>query len=224
MSASASTPTVNPVLATVGGEAEAVAFTTAGATVLAAIILGGIAAFTADLRLRKQLAGEETRQKAALNADEERLAMTLLHDAQEADAARQNDRSLAHLADLRAVLDEGAAFLDVTENHVMSGESAVRLMDDPQRRKARVAEMMEKLGESERGGTGIVARLRVRLGSKDPIAVAFTSATVAIFQVEDAIEVEPPTDRSRAEAKAAVERFQTQRTAFFEAAAKRVGG
>ncbi len=119
MSASASTPTVNAVPLAVAGEAEAIALISAGATVLAAIILGGIAAWTSDLRLRKQLKAEEDRQRA-----------TLKHNRELSEATLANNRELADLDDLRSLFDEAAVALDATEDTMVTAETFVRLADD----------------------------------------------------------------------------------------------
>ena len=64
--------------------AENVAYITGGATVISALILGVLAAVTADRRLKKQLDAEAVRQKATLD----------------------NDRKLVDLQHLRRGLDE----------------------------------------------------------------------------------------------------------------------
>jgi hypothetical protein len=200
------------MLATAAGEAEGVAFLTGGATVLAAVVLGGLAAWTSERRLGRQLKAEDDRLKATLD-----------HDRELSRSARRHERELADLADLRALLDEAAVALDRSEDRVLAIESTVRLVDEASKRTAILSDERKALAEAISGLLVLNARLLLRLGN-DAITRGFASATNGVFEVDTAADA-PETSRDDAKATAAnaLDRFRREKDVFLKAALQRVG-
>jgi hypothetical protein len=156
--------------------AEWVALIGAAATVISAAILAGVAAVTTNGRLRKQLKDAGERQQRELRADAERQQREL--DARTVGQKRQLDhaRALADLADLRALLDEAAVVLNeaVDASHrlqVVAAERGSSLAHDAG----------NEVAEQGRRLVTLQARLQVRLGEGDPVALRFDESCKAVW-------------------------------------------
>jgi hypothetical protein len=144
-----------PILAS----AQAVAGITAGGTILAAVVIAVIAAWTAG-----------TRQKRQLNAQGERQGEQLAHA-----------RELADLDDLRRVLDDAALALDrAAQTHRPVG---ALVLTDPIHRED-LAESLEEIRVARQTCDALLARLRVRLGRDDPVTKAFAQPAQALHKIE----------------------------------------
>ena len=136
--------------------AEAVAEITAGGTILAAVIIAVLAAWTAGRRQKRQLDAEGKRQAA-----------TLAHGREVATLSLSAERALADLADLRKLLDEAAVALDGArdardELDVSLTEHGVALPDEPKRQFKECGQGLVALsarlnGASRRGRPDCVA-------------------------------------------------------------------
>ncbi len=209
-------------------DAEGVAFITGGATVIAALFLGGLAAWAAERRLTKQIADSGTRQERELAAEAERQAATLAHD-----------RDLADLADLRALLDEATVALDrardsrsealVSVREAVGFESSLAASSVPKREvvSKMVDDAAQKLEAAGRPLVTLVARLRVRLGSEDPISDAFNDAAVALNEIWRSLtatyNIEVGLTPLRESLEHDGERFTLAMERFLRAAVKRAG-
>jgi hypothetical protein len=194
--------------------AEAVAFIGAGATILAAIILGGWAAWAADRRQARQIADSGQRQARELAAEGERQRATLAHD-----------RELADLHDLRALLDEAAVAVQRGKGARETAEGAV------------LAARLGKRESIEDGVSGLEgasveiysfqARLKVRLGGIDDTVEALGEAAGHLRTMGADIALAAVTKNvgEATEAKAQEEgtAFTVASVRFFEAARHRAG-
>jgi hypothetical protein len=161
--------------------AEGVAFIGGAATIIAAVILGGWAAWGAERRLKVQIKDAGDRLRLELAGEAERQAATLAHD-----------RELADLADLRKLLDEATVALDSARDVRTEARATIRgaIEFESQvtalavRKQEVVAQMVSdtasKLEEVGRPLVTLAARLQVRLGPEDPITTNFTTAATAL--------------------------------------------
>jgi hypothetical protein len=216
-------------------DAEAVAFITGGATVIAALFLGGLAAWAAERRLTKQVADAGTRQERELadagarqqrelEADAARQQREL--DAQAEAQKRQLDhaRELHDLADLRKLLDEGAVALNSAEDALLDAAAAIRkdIVDEDAR---------EVVKEASEALVTLRARLYVRLGPGHEITNQVDRATVALLRARNILlqasiepEVGPDATKERSEAIDAADRsFANASTGFVAAAVESAG-
>src|SRR4051794_38796809 len=89
-------------------DAEGVAFITGGATVIAALFLGGLAAWAADKRLTKQIADSGTRQQRELAEAGRRQERELA-----ADGERQERELAERTAEQKRQLDHARNLADL---------------------------------------------------------------------------------------------------------------
>jgi hypothetical protein len=220
--------------------AENVAYITGGATVVAALVLGGLAAWTADARLAKQIADSGRRQERELAADADRQQREL--DARTKDQKRQldNARQLADLADLRILLDEAAIALDHgrkaranAEGHLLGIGDAIKkgaLTGTPMRPAGvldpMIQEAADKLEEAGQPLVTLMARLEIRLGSSNEVTAAFGRASTALHDQWNALAVEYPKrgfDAIEEDARHAGQEFGVFKQDFLVAAVKLAG-
>jgi hypothetical protein len=192
--------------------AEGIAFISGAATILAALVLGGLAAWTADKRLGRQLAAVAVQQERELKAEAARQRASLAHD-----------RGLADLADLRKLLDEAAVALndarDARDRLDLSfSEHGVHLPEAP------------RLQLRECGNTvfQLLVRLHVRLGVGSPITGSFSDAAQALVETWQAVSHFEDDDafilkEKRETVRAALSAFVRSYNAFTKAATERAG-
>jgi hypothetical protein len=138
---------------------------TAGATVAVGLAVALITAKTTNDRQQRQLSEEA-----------KRLATTLKHE-----------RELADLDDIRKVLDEATLALSEASDaakrsrHRVFGE--IHDSTDPSTRRQTAEEIESELRQISDPLSPLLARLRVRLGSTDPIAHAFYRARLATLEL-----------------------------------------
>jgi hypothetical protein len=148
------------------GSAEGVAGITAGATLLAALGLAGVTIYTTNRRV----SAESDRQKREI--DERTKGQKRLLDHQ---------RELADLADLRTLLDEFALALDRART---ARDEMVVLAQTARRRRSTIdTDIGRTAGAAKQVGQELLAltmRLRVRLGSENPLAVASEEVADAV--------------------------------------------
>ena len=154
------TPTEIIVLVVFGGATVAASTTTSYvAPILAfvgAVLVATIAAVTAGRRQRQALAAEGLRHRQSLEAENNR------HDAQLAHA-----RELADLADLRLLLDEAASTLH--EARYAKDGLRVAFIQHGRSLGESAPEVRTDLNKAGTELDALAARLRVRLGTTDPI-------------------------------------------------------
>jgi hypothetical protein len=187
---------------------EGIAAITAGATLVAALGLALITVYTTKRRLSEAGA----RQEENLAGEAERQAATLVHG-----------RELADLADLRALLDEAAVAL----NRAREGLDELKVGLDEHGRVL-PSEIKDKVAECGRQLLDLAARLQVRLGADDPIAVHFGEANMAmltswrqvVFLIDDTAERIAARKKALQDARDA---FAVSTDAFLRAAVERAG-
>ncbi len=154
-----------------------IALSGAAATIIAAAILASMAAVTTNKRQTKALKDADERQERELRADAERQQRELNARAEEQERQLDHARKLADLADLRQLLDEAAAALNDAVDashrlHVAAGEHGSSL--------ARNAG--DEVADHGRRLVTLNARLQVRLGKDDPVAVHFDEGCNAMWE------------------------------------------
>jgi hypothetical protein len=232
-------------------DAEGVAFITGGATVLAALFLGGLAALAAERRLTKQMADAGTRQERELAemgarqerelaADADRQQREL--DARTKDQKRQldHDRQLSDLADLRTLLDEAAVALDdgrkaraYADGHLLGIGDAINkgaLAGGPTGPGEVLDPMIQEAADKLEGAgqplVTLMARLEIRLGSGQEVTAAFGRAATALHDQWKALAVEYPKRGLEAieeDARLSGQEFGAFRQEFLVAAVKLAG-
>jgi hypothetical protein len=175
-----------------------VAAVSAGAPSLAAFAVAGITAKTTNARQKKQLDAEAARQAGEL----------------------EHDRELADLADLRNLLDQAAATLDLARDALDA--LTVRLMEWGASLPDEPKDKVEKQG---RALDALNARLSVRLGADDPITSHFARACRAVAKtwVQIARLDEEGLREIRSEVHTQRQIFDEAVSAFLAAAVKRAG-
>jgi len=203
--------------------AEGVAIITGIATLAAVGILAGVAAWTTNKRLTKQIKDAGERQERELAADAERQQREL--DARTQGQKRQLDhaRELADLADLRKLLDEAALALSDAKDasdelHLRLIEHGLKLPDGPK----------QQFAVSGRTIIALSARLVVRLGDDDPIASHFEQASEALQNIWHQVSyLDDDTAESFKEKRRVMQAdrdtFAESSRAFTRAAVERVG-
>jgi hypothetical protein len=208
--------------------AEGVAFIGGAATIIAAVILGGWAAWGAESRLKVQIKDAGDRLRLELAGEAERQAATLAHD-----------RELADLADLRKLLDEATVALDRARDVRSEAGAAIRGAIELEsrftslavREQEVVAEMANetasKLEEAGRPLVTLAARLQVRLGPDDPITTSFTTAATALNEMWRSLTLGYGPEIGRTPLKEQIEHAEEEFTwsmqRFVLAAVKRAG-
>ncbi len=216
------TPTTSarwPSVAALGvlAAAENVAFITGGATVIAALVVGGFAAWFADKRLSKQFKDSAERQQRELIAE-----------AQRQEAALAHDRELADLADLRIVLDEAAVAIAQANRATRSAIASMAVAQLGGRQD--VDEWVKTTGAELEGAQSALlalsARLRVRLGAMDDITTSLVDAAGALQDVSGhalAFHAIEPEKKHSEGATDASKRFSEAAATFHNAAVRRTG-
>jgi DNA repair exonuclease SbcCD ATPase subunit len=156
--------------------AEWVALIGAAATISAAATLAGVAAITTNRRQTKALKDAGERQERALAADAERQRRELNARAEEQQQQLDHARKLADLADLRQLLDEAAAALNDAVDashrlHMAAGEHGSSLAHNAG----------DEVADCGRRLVTLNARLQVRLGKDDPVALHFDGGCNAMW-------------------------------------------
>jgi hypothetical protein len=185
----------------------AVAGITAGATLLAA--LGAV--FVTIRTTRERLLAERERQLRDLAAESERQVAALAHD-----------RALADLDDLRRLLDDATLGLErasrLREMLEHSWQPSGRTV--PEEIAVTVDEQVDAL-------FALNARLVVRLGTEDPIAMGFEEASDSFFLTRGALLVGADTQRTPAEMHEDIRdlgmKFSAAVSGFLRAALERAG-
>ncbi len=131
--------------------------------VLGLLIVAIFTAAAAEFRQRQQLEAEGKRQARALDAEGERHGATLAHE-------RQRDE----LADLRAILDDGAVALHRLHDAIRRLQTACNTWGSGVHR--REAERRTELRRTAEEVNSMSARLSVRIGA-DPAVTALDAAT-----------------------------------------------
>lgn len=203
--------------------AEWVVLTGAAATIIAAAILAGVAAVTTNRRQTKALKDAGERPERELTADAARQRRELTARAEEQKRQLSHARELADLADLRQLLDEAAAALNdaVDASHrldVAAGEHGSSLAHDAG----------DEVADHGRRLVTLNARLQVRLGKDDPVAVHFDEGCNAMWKSWQHARPDPeetPTERSerRKQMRDAWQALNTSLDAFLAAAVTRAG-
>lgn len=80
--------------------------TPAALTLLGALLVAALAAWTAEHRLARQLAAASERHERELAAAQAQLVRQLEHDREQREADRRHDREMIDLADLRRMADD----------------------------------------------------------------------------------------------------------------------
>jgi HAMP domain-containing protein len=219
------------VLAT---DAEGVAFITGAATVIAAVVLGGLAAWTADRRLGRQIADSGRRQERELAEAGRRQERELAADAerqQREEVARTEGqgrqlghaRELADLADLRALLDEAA--VAIHEGAEAVHETLTRFSEHGRNLPS---EYRDKVAERGRAIVSLLSRLQVRLGLNYPIVEHFGALSIAAWNAwreTTPLDADEPGETAKrfAALRTAGEEFDKAADLFVEAAVARFG-
>lgn len=179
--------------------AEDVAFITGGATVLAALILGGFAARAADQRLTKQIKDAGDRQESEL----------------------AHDRELADLDDLRKLLDTTAVAL----NGAIPSELVDFRLTLPEPR----SEFKARVNKNATSLDALHTRLSIRLGPRDVITLALGGAIESLRAIDEQIpRGEVALDQEAIKARAdimtrALHHLEARAAEFVEAAVERAG-
>jgi predicted DNA-binding protein len=187
--------------------AAAVAAITAGATLLAA--LGAV--FVTIHTTKERLRAERERQLRDLAAESQRQAAALAHD-----------RALADLDDLRRLLDDATLGLErarrLREMLENSWQPSGRTV--PEEIAVTIDEQVDAL-------FALNARLMVRLGTEDPIAIEFEEASDSFFLIRGALLVGADTQRTPAEMHEDIRdlgmKFSAAVSGFLRAALERSG-
>ena len=145
--------------------AEGVAFIGAGATIVAALLLGSLAAWNSGRRQKAQIEDAGERQKRELTGEAERQAGTLAHD-----------RQLSDLADLRALLDETAIAIHEARKarddlRVRFTEHGAKLPQDVKTKFAEAGQVIDAL----------TSRILIRLGVRHSISQQFAAISAAML-------------------------------------------
>jgi hypothetical protein len=189
----------------------------------AAGILAGVAAWTTNKRLTKQIKDSGQRQERELMADAERQQREL--DARTEGQMRQlaHARELADLADLRTLLDEAAVALNE------AGEARIEVtVSFTEHGVTMPAAAKDKLKDCGRALYPLLVRLHVRLGEQNAIARSFSDATAAVlstwwqvssFEDDDAVTLKEKREQVRADLKT----FTAASLAFTKSAVERAG-
>jgi hypothetical protein len=231
------------MLATTEGAAiESVALITGGATVLAAVIVAGVAAFTTNARLAKQIEDGRERQERELDAAGERQAreltaeadrqkQTLRADRRRQTAALAHDRELADVADLRAVLDEATLGIEQASDARIKASTQLAPVPAfaPTTMAERAKDAERKLDAARAAISPALARVKVRLGPDDEIARSFDALDGALLDMATCAlllrhaETDSERESERADLEDAGDQFRDSAAAFLAAAVKRAG-
>jgi hypothetical protein len=153
--------------------AEGVAAITASATLLGAGGLAYVTVYTTNRRLVE----EREKQERELIAEQERLEATLAHD-----------RELADIADLRELLDQAATAIDRAASAQKRAKIGFELPESSHKNALRAIHALDETLEEARGPlTRLSPRLRVRLGSDDPVTMAFVEVGKAIDEMRSVV-------------------------------------
>lgn len=160
---------------------------TPGLTLLGALGVALIAALAADARQARQLEADGERQTKALAGDAERQERALEAEANRQSATLAHDRELADLADLRALLDEGAVAFYLCFQAV--GGVSIEYTRHGRSMHERAPEAARELRHRGRALDEIGARLSVRLGPNAGAEVveALEAATTAALAVSNSV-------------------------------------
>jgi hypothetical protein len=202
--------------------AEGVAFISAGATIIAAVILGGLAAWTADRRQTKQLKEESERQRRELYTAAERQSDELRAERERLDATLAHERELADLADLRKLLDESVVALNDARDardqlEISFGEHGLHVPPEP----------LYKLRDCGNTIDRLLVRIHIRLGAEDEITDSFQGAAEALLATWRAAKSEDDDALVMKEKRGAIRvahgDFVKSYNAFMRAATARAG-
>jgi hypothetical protein len=218
------------VLVPILADAEGVAFVTGGATVIAALVLGGLAAWTADHRLKQQIADSGTRQERELAQAGDRQKKELDAEAERQTATLTHARELADLADLRSVLDDATlAIHNATEARIKATTWLHGRPGATDEELVERSESAEQVLDEARALVGpVLARLEVRLGSDDPITQLFDSIDSRLLDMATSALLLRRTSGEEGEAQRVefdreVSEFDKAARAFPDAVVERVG-
>lgn len=195
---------------------EGVAGITAVATIVAALIIAVITARTTNSRQERQIAAEAERQQRELDARTDGQQRQLAHA-----------RELADLADLRKLLDEFAVTLDrgraARDEMLLLAQTARHIRPTLEQQAKETADAAKEPGQDL---LALTVRLRVRLGSDDPITAAAYEAVDALHAMWQQVELLPSQkDFSAVHTiiSSADSDFTRSSTEFIEASVERAG-
>jgi hypothetical protein len=173
----------------------------------------------AERRERQELDDAERRQRQELEAAEKRQAEALAHD-----------REVSDLADLRKLLDEAAVAIDAARAARESAQilgGLVGIKPTPGSRRRFSEDATQKLGAARPLLVALNARLRIRLGSDDPITESLEKAATALailgiqsklLETDEFVDMHQPEEAVRAGNE-----FDESAEAFFAAAVDYAG-